>query len=90
MKTAISWYHLGLRGRLFHSLWGRRCAPPCWRSSSAIISYGSLARSLERCRKESAEITRASEGRAAAVKSLPPRRPSRRNGPGEREHAVKV
>ena len=45
MKTAMSRYHLGLRGRLF-SAFGVVAALTVLASSSAIISYDSLGRSL--------------------------------------------
>ena len=45
MKTAMSWYHLGLRGRLF-SAFGVVAALTVLASGSAIISYDSLGHSL--------------------------------------------
>ena len=45
MKTAMSWYHLGLRGRLFMAF-GVVAALTVLASSSAIISYDSLGHSL--------------------------------------------
>ena len=45
MKAAMSWYHLGLRGRLF-TAFGVVAALTVLASSSAIISYGSLGRSI--------------------------------------------
>ena len=61
MKTAISWYHLGLRGRLF-TAFGVVAALTVLASSSAIISYDSLGRSLGAIADRSLpEITRASD-----------------------------
>jgi methyl-accepting chemotaxis protein len=60
MKTAMSWYHLGLRGRLFMAF-GVVAALTVLASSSAIFSYGSLGRSLGAIAEKSLpEITRAS------------------------------
>ena len=60
MKTAMSWYHLGLRGRLFMAF-GVVAALTVLASSSAIISYNSLGHSLgEIADKSLPEITRAS------------------------------
>jgi methyl-accepting chemotaxis protein len=61
MKTTISWYHLGLRGRLF-TAFGVVAALTVLASSSAIISYDSLGRSLGAIADRSLpEITRASD-----------------------------
>src|SRR5580704_13295635 len=61
MKTAMSWYHLGLRGRLF-TAFGVVAALTVLASSSAIISYDSLGRSLGAVTDKSLpEITHASE-----------------------------
>jgi methyl-accepting chemotaxis protein len=61
MMTAISWYHLGLRGRLF-AAFGVVAALTVLASSSAIFSYSSLGRSLGAIAEKSLpEITRASE-----------------------------
>ena len=60
MKTATSWYHLGLRGRLF-TAFGVVAALTVLASSSAIVSYDSLGRSLGAIAEKSLpEITRAS------------------------------
>ena len=60
MQTAMSWYHLGLRGRLF-TAFGVVAALTVLASSSAIISYDSLERSLGAITEKSLpEITRAS------------------------------
>ena len=61
MKTTISGYHLGLRGRLF-TAFGVVAALTVLASSSAIISYDSLGRSLGAIAERSLpEITRASD-----------------------------
>jgi methyl-accepting chemotaxis protein len=61
MQTAMSWYHLGLRGRLF-TAFGVVAALTVLASGSAIISYDSLGRSLGAIAEKSLpEITRASE-----------------------------
>ncbi|HKO70396.1 MAG TPA: methyl-accepting chemotaxis protein [Bradyrhizobium sp.] len=61
MKTTISWYHFGLRGRLF-TAFGVVAALTVLASSSAIISYDSLGRSLGAIAERSLpEITRASD-----------------------------
>jgi methyl-accepting chemotaxis protein len=61
MKTAMSWYHLGLRGRLFLAF-GVVAALTVLASGSAILSYDSLGRSLGAIAEKSLpEITRASE-----------------------------
>ena len=90
MKTAMSWYHLGLRGRLFIAF-GVVAALTVLASSSAIISYGSLARSLGAVAERSLpEITRASEVvRAAGEFAAAAPRLLAATDPAEREHAVK-
>jgi methyl-accepting chemotaxis protein len=61
MKTVMPWYHLGLRGRLF-TAFGVVAALTVLASSSAIISYGSLGRSLGAVTDKSLpEITRSSK-----------------------------
>jgi methyl-accepting chemotaxis protein len=61
MQTAMSWYHLGLRGRLF-TAFGVVAALTVLASGSAIISYDSLGHSLGAIAEKSLpEITRASE-----------------------------
>ncbi len=61
MKTAMSWYHLGLRGRLF-TAFGVVAALTVLASGSAIISYDSLGHSLGAIAEKSLpELTRASE-----------------------------
>src|SRR4051794_31366843 len=61
MKTAMSWYHLGLRGRLFMAF-GVVAALTVLASGSAIISYDSLERSLGAITDKSLPgITRASQ-----------------------------
>src|SRR3569833_2130177 len=60
MKTTISWYHFGLRG-LLSTAFGVVAALTVLASSSAIISYDSLGRSLGAIAERSLpEITRAS------------------------------
>jgi methyl-accepting chemotaxis protein len=61
MKAATSWYSLGLRGRLF-TAFGAVAALTVLASSSAIISYDILGRSLGAIAEKSLpEITRASD-----------------------------
>jgi methyl-accepting chemotaxis protein len=61
MQTATSWYHLGLRGRLF-TAFGVVAALTVLASGSAIVSYDSLGHSLGAIAEKSLpEITRASE-----------------------------
>lgn len=61
MKTAMSWYHLGLRGRLF-TAFGVVAALTVLASSSAIISFDGLGRSLGAIVEKSLpEITRTSK-----------------------------
>jgi hypothetical protein len=66
MKTATPWYRLGLRGRLFMAF-GVVAALTVLASGSAIVSYGSLERSLAvPTDKSLPEITRASKVVGAA------------------------
>jgi methyl-accepting chemotaxis protein len=91
MKTAISWYHLGLRGRLF-TAFGIVAALTVLASSSAIISYDSLGRSLGAIAEKSLpEITRASEvvRTAGEVAAAAPRLLTATDAV-EREQAFKV
>jgi methyl-accepting chemotaxis protein len=91
MKAAMSWYHLGLRGRLF-TAFGVVAALTVLASSSAIISYGSLGRSLGAIAEKSLpEIARASEVVRAAgeVAAAAPRLLASTDA-AEREHAFKV
>jgi methyl-accepting chemotaxis protein len=91
MKTAMSWYHLGLRGRLFLAF-GLVAALTVLASSSAIISYDSLGRSLGAIAEKSLpEITRASKVVRAAdeVAAAAPRLLAATD-PAERELALKV
>jgi len=91
MKAAMSWYHLGLRGRLF-TAFGVVAALTVLASSSAIISYGSLGRSIGAIAEKSLpEITRASEVVRAAgeVAAAAPRLLAATDA-AEREHAFKV
>ena len=91
MKTAMSWYHLGLRGRLF-TAFGIVAALTVLASSSAIISYDSLGRSLGAIAEKSLpEITRASEvvRTAGEVAAAAPRLLTATDAV-EREQAFKV
>jgi methyl-accepting chemotaxis protein len=91
MKTAMSWYHLGLRGRLF-TAFGVVAALTVLASSSAIISYDNLGRSLGAIADKSLpEITRASRVVRAAgeVAAAAPRLLAAAD-PAEREGALKV
>ena len=91
MQTAMSWYHLGLRGRLF-TAFGVVAALTVLASSSAIISYDSLERSLGAITEKSLpEITRASRVVKAAgeVAAAAPRLLAATDQ-AEREHALKV
>jgi methyl-accepting chemotaxis protein len=75
MKTATSWYGLGLRGRLF-AAFGVVAALTVLASGNAIISYETLARSLGLITERSLpEITRASDvvKAAAEVAAAAPR-----------------
>jgi methyl-accepting chemotaxis protein len=91
MKTATSWYHLGLRGRLF-TAFGVVAALTVLASCSAIISYDSLGRSLGAIAEKSLpEITRASKVVKAAgeVAAAAPRLLAATDAV-ERERASKV
>ncbi len=91
MKAAMSWLHLGLRGRLF-TAFGVVAALTVLASSSAIISYGSLGRSIGAIAEKSLpEVTRASEVVRAAgeVAAAAPRLLAATDA-AEREHAFKV
>jgi methyl-accepting chemotaxis protein len=91
MKTATSWYHLGLRGRLFIAF-GVVAALTVFASGSAIISYDSLGRSLGAIAEKSLpETSRASEvlRSAGEVAAAAPRLLAAADA-AEREHAVKV
>ena len=91
MKTAMSWYHLGLRGRLFIAF-GVVAALTVLASSSAIISYDSFGRSLGAIAEKSLpEITRASEvvRTAGEVASAAPRLLTATDA-AEREQAFKA
>jgi methyl-accepting chemotaxis protein len=91
MKTAMSWYRLGLRGRLF-TAFGVVAALTVLASSSAIISYDNLGRSLGAIADKSLpEITRASRVVRAAgeVAAAAPRLLAAAD-PAEREGALKV
>src|SRR5882724_3007108 len=91
MKTAMSRYRLGLRGRLF-SAFGVVAALTVLASSSAIISYDSLGRSLGAIAEKSLpEITRASEvvRTAGEVAAAAPRLLTAADA-AEREQAFKV
>ena len=91
MKTVMPWYHLGLRGRLF-TAFGVVAALTVLASSSAIISYGSLGRSLGAVTDKSLpEITRTSKVVKAAgeVAAAAPGLLAATD-PVERERAFKV
>jgi methyl-accepting chemotaxis protein len=91
MKTAMLWYHLGLRGRLF-TAFGVVAALTVLASSSAIVSYDNLGRSLGAIAEKSLpEITRASSVVRAAgeVAAAAPRLLAAADTT-EREHALKV
>src|SRR6185503_20661007 len=89
--TAMSWYHLGLRGRLF-TAFGVVAALTVLASSSAIISYDSLGRSLGAIAEKSLpEITRASEvARAAGNVAAAAPRLLAATDQAERDHATKI
>jgi len=91
MKTAMSWYRLGLRGRLFMAF-GVVAALTVLASSSAIISYNSLGHSLgEIADKSLPEITRASRVvRAAGEVAAAAPRLLAATDVAEREQALKV
>ncbi|WP_029587726.1 methyl-accepting chemotaxis protein [Bradyrhizobium sp. URHD0069] len=91
MKTATSWYHLGLCGRLF-TAFGVVAALTVLASCSAIISYDILGRSLGAIADKSLpEITRASKVVKAAgeVAAAAPRLLAATDA-AERERASKV
>jgi len=91
MNTATSWYHLGLRGRLF-AAFGIVAALTVLASGSAIITYDSLGRSLAVVTEKSLpEITRASKVVRAAdqVAAAAPRLLAATDA-AEREHALKA
>jgi methyl-accepting chemotaxis protein len=91
MKTAMLWYHLGLRGRLF-TAFGVVAALTVLASSSAIVSYDNLGHSLGAIAEKSLpEITRASGVVRAAgeVAAAAPRLLAAADT-AEREHALKV
>ena len=91
MKSAMSWYHLGLRGRLF-TAFGVVAALTVLASSSAIVSYDNLGRSLGAIAEKSLpEITRTSSVvRAAGEVAAAAPRLLAATDPAEREHALKV
>ncbi len=91
MQTATSWYHLGLRGRLFMAF-GVVAALTVLASGSAMISYDSLGRSIGAVAEKSLpEITRASEVvRAAGEVAAAAPRLLAATDKAEREHAVKI
>ena len=91
MKPGMSWYRLGLRGRLFMAF-GVVAALTVLASGSAIISYDSLGRSLgaisEKCLPE---ITRTSEvARAAGDVAAAAPRLLAATDQAERDHAFKL
>ena len=91
MKTAMSWYHLGLRGRLFMAF-GVVAALTVLASGSAIVSYDSLGRSLGAIAEKSLpEITRTSRVVKAAgeIAAVAPRLLTAADA-AEREQAAKV
>jgi methyl-accepting chemotaxis protein len=91
MNRATSWYHLGLRGRLF-AAFGIVAALTVLASGSAIITYDSLGRSLAVVTEKSLpEITRASKVVRAAdqVAAAAPRLLAATDA-AEREHALKA
>ena len=91
MKTAMSWYHLGLRGRLF-TAFGVVAALTVLASSSAIISYDNLGHSLGAIAEKSLpEITRTSRVVKAAgeVAAAAPRLLAATD-PTERDRALTV
>ncbi len=91
MKTAILWYHVGLRGRLFMAF-GVVAALTVLASSSAIVSYDSLGRSLGAIAKKSLpDITHASGVvRAAAEVAAAAPRLLAATDAAEREQALTV
>ena len=91
MKPGMSWYRLGLRGRLFMAF-GVVAALTVLASGSAIISYDSLGRSLGAIAQKSLpEITRASEVvRAAGDVAAAAPRLLAATDQAERDHASKI
>ena len=91
MKPGMSWYRLGLRGRLFLAF-GVVAALTVLASGSAIISYDSLGRSLGAIAQKSLpEITRASEVvRAAGDVAAAAPRLLAATDQAERDHASKI
>src|SRR4051794_26666626 len=90
MKTAMSWHHLGLRGRLFMAF-GVVAALTVLASGSAILSYDSLGRSLGAIAEKSLpEVARASKVvRAAGDVAAAAPRLLVASDPAERENALK-
>src|SRR5260370_22711920 len=91
MKTEMSWYRLGLSGRLFKAF-GVVAALTVLASSSAIISYDSLGLSLGAIAEKSLpEITGASKVVRAAgeVAAAAPRLLAAADS-AQRTHALKV
>jgi methyl-accepting chemotaxis protein len=91
MQTATSWYHLGLRGRLF-TAFGVVAALTVLASGSAIVSYDSLGRSLGAIAEKSLpEITRTSRVVKAAgeIAAVAPRLLTAADA-AEREQAAKI
>ncbi|XSC44568.1 hypothetical protein ACF1BQ_045005 [Bradyrhizobium sp. RDT10] len=88
MNAGMSWYRLGLRGRLFMAF-GVVAALTVLASGSAIISYDSLGRSLGAISEKSLpEITRASEvARAAGNVAAAAPRLLAATDQAERDHA---
>ena len=88
MNAGMSWYRLGLRGRLFMAF-GVVAALTVLASGSAIISYDSLGRSLGAISEKSLpEITRASEvARAASDVAAAAPRLLAATDRAERDHA---
>jgi len=91
MNAGISWYRLGLRGRLFMAF-GVVAALTVLASGSAIISYDSLGRSLGAISEKSLpEITRASEvARAAGDVAAAAPRLLAATDQAERDHAAGI
>ena len=91
MSAGMSWYRLGLRGRLFMAF-GVVAALTVLASGSAIISYDSLGRSLGAISEKSLpEITRASEVvRAAGDVAAAAPRLLAATDQAERDHASKI
>jgi len=91
MNAGMSWYRLGLRGRLFMAF-GVVAALTVLASGSAIISYDSLGRSLGAISEKSLpEITRASEvARAAGNVAAAAPRLLAATDQAERDHASAI